>query len=788
MRRIIAICIALAAVTAAVYWPVFGNDFVCYDDPSYVTENQHVLKGLNWDDAQWAFETDHAGNWHPLTWLSHMLDVTVFETKPAGHHFTNLLFHTLNLLLLFLLLNKMTGAVWRSAAVAALFALHPLHVESVAWVAERKDVLSTFFMLLSLLAYTGYARKTQAATSSWLTQVYYFLTALFFMCGLMSKPMLVTLPCVLLLLDFWPLQRVQLAALGDQSATVKKVILEKLPLFVLSGLSCVVTFFFQRGAGAVNSLETMPIELRISNALISYVRYLGKMFWPGGLSVFYPLPKEWPLGLTLGAAVILIGITALVVWRIKQEPYLVVGWLWYLGTLVPVVGLVQVGQQSIADRYTYIPLIGIFIMIVWALAQVPLRWPAARPWLAAGSAAVLVACAIGTWRQLALWRDSRTLFEHALAVTTDNAVAHNNLGVLLLNDGNIKDAEPHFVEAIRIHPAFSDALANLGLCRAHQGRDDEAIDLFERSLKDRQIPVAHYNLANLLMKQNKLTEAEEHYKAAVSLKPDLGDAWNNLGVLHGKEGRTEEAAKDYAMALKFKPDNANAHLTLGATLAKENRFDEAIAEFKIALRADTNNPDAYFNLASALQAKGNFAAAAAGFAEVCRLKPDDLEAHKALGFNLLYQGKLAEAVPQFEQVLRTAPDAGANYYLGLAYDGQGQAQPALAHYREAVRLNPSSPIYLNDLAWLLATSSDDTVRNGTEAIRVAQEAIRVSGGKEARFWGTLDAAYAEAGRFDDAISTATKVREMAIAAHQSKLADAADQRLALYQNHQPCRR
>lgn len=784
MLRLIAICFALAVVTIAAYWPVLQNGFVNYDDPSYVTENAHVVGGLRSEEMLWAFQTCHAGNWHPLTWLSHMLDVTLFGLKPAGHHLSNLLFHIANSVLLFVVLQRMTGATCRSGVVATLFALHPLHVESVAWIAERKDVLSTFFFLLTLFAYTNYAHKIEASPRSFRVWIHYFCAVLFFACGLMSKPMLVSLPFVLLLVDFWPLQRLPYGIKQTRGAAIKKLILEKLPFFALSAVSCGVTFFVQRSAGAVNSFETVSPELRVANALISYIRYLGKIFWPEGLAVIYPFPRSWPIEMSAGAAMILLAISAVVLRHLRRAPYLAVGWFWYLGTLLPVIGLVQVGGQALADRYTYIPSIGFFVMIVWTLSEVPEWWSATRPWLTAGALIVFAGCAVAARHQLAFWRNSRVLFEHALAVTEQNAIAENNLGVILTD---FVIAEPHFEKAVRIHPGYPEALANLAMCRENKGEVEAAINLFQRSLQSRPNPTAYYGLANIYSKQERFEIAEENYRAALKLKPDFSEAWFNLGILHQKQKKIGEANQDYITALRFKPDRAEAHLAFGASLAGQKKFDEAIVEFNTALQLEPDNGDAHFNLGFALQSKGDLPGATKQFAEACQLRPDDFEARKALGFALLCQGKMAEAVPQFELVLRTRPDASAHYYLALALDSQGLMEAALTNYQEAVRLASGTAQYLNDLAWLRATSVNDAVRNGAEAVRLGEEANRISGGKEPRFLGTLDAAYAETGRFDEAIATAIKARELALAARQPEIAQAAEQRLALYRSHKPWR-
>jgi tetratricopeptide (TPR) repeat protein len=794
-RRTLLICALLGAVTLAMYWPVFHHDFVKYDDPDYVTENPHVLRGLTWANVSWAFRTGLAGSWHPLTWLSHLVDVQLFGLNAGWHHLTNLLFHAANAVLLFLVLQRMTGTAWRSAVVAALFALHPLHVESVAWVAERKDVLSAFFFILTLGAYVRYAEKvssvecrvTEREPGTRKRGVYYALALVFFALGLMSKPMLVTLPFVLLLLDYWPLRRLELSTLNSRLSTLRRLVLEKLPFLALSLTVSILTLVFQQKAGAMNSLEASPLEFRISNALISYVRYAAKMLWPAKLAVFYPAPAQWPVEWVMGAAVLLAGLTVGSVWLAQRAPYIPFGWFWYLGTLVPVVGLIQVGQQAMADRYSYIPLIGLFVAVVWMVSEIPTRRPAFKNWVEALAAAAVMACAVLTWRQVSYWKNNTSLFRHALEATCDNAVAQNNLGVGLLTAGNVTEAEPHFAEAVRIHRNYLEALVNLALCRDQQGHLGEAADLYERALSIRSSVSAHYNLANLRAKQDKPVEAEAHFRAALELNPEFVGAWYNLGILKAKQGQSEQAAQCYAQALKLKPNYTEVHLTLGALLAGQHKFDEAIAQFKAALSTSPTNSDAHFNLAAAWEAKGDPGAAAAEYAEACRLRPEDLEAREKLGLALLGQGRATEALPHLEQVARARPSAPAHYHLALALDGLREGAAAAAHYREAVRLDPNATAYLNDLAWLLATDPRAEVRNGAEAVRLAEEACRLSGGKEARFWGTLDAAYAEAGRFDDAVATATKARDLALAAGNSEIAQLAEGRLALYRTRKPYR-
>jgi tetratricopeptide (TPR) repeat protein len=821
--------VLLGATTFAAYWPIWQCGFVNFDDQEYVTQNPHLAQGLNAKSIAWAFSASYAGNWHPLTWLSHALDVQLFALQPLGHHLTSLLLHLVNSLLLFGVLNLLTGAFWRSGLAAALFAVHPIHVESVAWISERKDVLSTLFFLLTIWAYTAYAGKTGkevkysgnrkfsveetmrelassplpsppreekgiSPLSTLPASICYLLALVFFALGLMSKPMLVTLPAVLLLLDYWPLGRLSLTP-GRTDSTLKsmvwngfgKLLLEKLPFLSLSAASCFITFNVQNAAGATASLEVLPLEFRIGNALVSYVRYIAKTVFPAHLAVFYPPPKEWPLEWQLGAILVLSGITAAVLWSMNRSPYLVTGWLWYLGMLVPVIGIIQVGQQAMADRYSYIPLIGLFIMISWGGADLVVRWPIMKgPAVASAVVALLLCCGL-TWNQVGFWRSSTRLWERALAVTTGNVVAHNNLGVVLLDAGDLARADEHFAEAARIKPNTSEALVNLGFREAQKGDVAQAKELFERVIRVQPTAQAHYDLGLLLSQQNDLEQAESHYQAALKMRPEFAEAWFNLGVLRARQGRTAEAARCYEQALNIRPNHVDSHLNLGAELAGLKNWDAAIPHFRTAIQLNPTNADAHFDLAEALQATSNNAGAAIEFARVCELRPRDSDARMNLALIELSQGRATEALKQLQEIVKIGPDARAQYYLALTLDGLGRPADALAHYKEALRLEPANPIYLNDLAWLLATSSDDSVRNGSEAVRLIEQAFKLSGGKEARYWGTLDAAYAEVGRFSEAEATASRTKEMAQAAGQDDIARAAEIRLQLYREHKPYR-
>lgn len=570
MRREFFICLVLIAATLSVYWQVGNYEFLNYDDNVYVTDNPHVQRGFTPETFIWAFSTTRAANWHPLTWLSHMLDCRLYGLDPGGHHLTNLLLHLANTLLLFLVLRRMTGVPWQSGFVAALFAFHPLHVESVAWVAERKDVLAALFWMLTTLAYIRYVERPGIYR--------YLLVILTFSLGLMAKPMLVTLPFVLLLLDYWPLGRFQLRPLygsidpqvrnSQDSSTAKfpkfNVIWEKTPLFVLSVVSSIVTVFAQKQLGAISTLEAISLEWRLANSLVSYVTYIEKTVWPQSLAVFYPHPgSSLPIWQGVGAGLLLVAVSVLVMRGARRYPYVLVGWLWYLGTLVPVIGLVQVGEQAMADRYTYLPLIGLFIIIVWGVADIVKGWKHRRMAVAISAGVMLSSLMICNWLQVKNWRDSVSLFEHTLNVTSNNYVAHYTLGNALALQGNHQEAVDHYNEALRIKPNYAEA---------------------------------HHNLGNALTLQGSLTEAVAHYSEALRIKPDYAEAHRNLGVNLDRQGEHEEAIKHYAEALRISPNDAQSHNNLGVALAEQGRLGEAITHFSEAVRIKPDFTEAKRNL------------------------------------------------------------------------------------------------------------------------------------------------------------------------------------------------
>jgi len=545
IRHDAVICSLLALLAFAVFWGVLGNGFILYDDPQYVTENYRVSSGLSLENLAWAFTSGHAANWHPVTWLSHQLDAQLFGLEPRGHHLVSLLVHCTNTALLFLTLFRLTGARWRSVLVAALFAVHPLHVESVAWVAERKDLLSAFFGLAALFAYLQYVNRRGVAR--------YLLLVLLFALSLMSKPMLVTLPLVLLLLDWWPLGRLS-GAKGAAVEPLPRLVLEKLPLLALSLLSSWVTVLVQSGE-ALNTLEATPLSLRISNALLAYLRYLGKLVWPADLAVLYPLPKEIPLFLAAGCAALLLLASWQAVWLRHRFPYLVVGWFWFLGTLVPVIGLVQVGLQSMADRYCYLPMVGILIVAVWGTFDLVERRPALRLPLSAAAGLLVLGYGAVSWDYQHSWQDSTTLFSRTLAATGDNYYGHYLLGNALSQEQRYPEALEQLALSRQLAPRFADAYINTGIIHARLGNQAEAIRNFSSALELKpESGEVQYNLALCLQKQGRVAEAVTHYLEAVRLKPASAEAQANLGIALMSLGRFDEALKHLSESLRLRPD------------------------------------------------------------------------------------------------------------------------------------------------------------------------------------------------------------------------------------------
>jgi len=602
----ILICLLLVLATSAVYWQVREFSFVNYDDDSYVTDNPHVRDGLTFENVAWAFTTGHASNWLPMTWLSHMLDCQLYGLDPAGHHLTSVVLHILNSFLLFGAFRTMTGHVWQSGFAAALFALHPLHVESVAWVAERKDVLSTVFWMLTIWSYADYVASKVASKA----RRAYLLTLALFALGLMAKPMLVTLPFVLLLLDLWPLRRMSTSRRTGGADGLRKgssllsLILEKWPFLILAAASSTATFVVQHTGGAVRSLEEWPLDVRIGNALVSYAAYLGKALVPRDLAVFYPHHGAPPVAHVALACVLLVAVSLVVIRVWKKHPYLAVGWFWYVGTLVPVIGLVQVGAQAMADRYTYVPLIGVFIMVGWGVPAVTQGWRFRRTGLATAALVVLPFLMVGAHRQVRHWENSITLFEHALEATANNYIAHNNLGMALAEEGRHDEAMRQYLLASEVNPNFAKAHFNLGAASYEKGRAAEAVVHYLRALHlDPEWQEAHYNVGIALASVGQLDEAVHHYGEALRIDPRDARSLNNLANVLVKQGKMDEAIRRYSEALQADPDDAAAHNNLGATLASQRRFGEAILHFRRALELEPGDVHASANLERAMAEK-----------------------------------------------------------------------------------------------------------------------------------------------------------------------------------------
>jgi len=588
--RALWVSLALIAVSVFIYAPVRNHAFLAWDDTEYVSNNRHVMAGPTWNGIRWAFTTGHMANWHPLTWLSHMLDARLFGSDAGLHHCTNALFHILNALLLFALLQEMTGSLGRSAFVAALFAAHPLHVESVAWLSERKDVLSTFLALLALLAYVGYTRRP--------TWKRYLMVAVFFALGLMSKPMLVTLPFAMMLLDYWPLRRVTLeaGAAGKPLRAMARLTYEKLPLFALVLVSCIVTFIAQQRAGAVGGLDKIPLGLRASNALVSYAAYIGKTLWPAHLAALYPI-FALAKAQVVGSGLMLAAISAGAILGARRWPYLPVGWLWYLGTLLPVIGLVQVGSQSMADRYTYIPSIGLFVIASWGAWDLLTRLPYRKTLVPAAAAIIIAACAITARAQVHHWKDSTTLWTHALTVNNRNDIAHNLLGEEFAKKGKLQEAIAQYTEALQINGNNAEANNNIGLALAETGKTAEALAHYQKALSLKPAFVdAHYNLAITLTNLGKIKEAIAEYSEALRLNREFVNAYVNLGVVMAQQGKPDEALRYFQEALRLQPNNASAHNNLGILLETQGKMQEAEAHFSEALRIEPTFEAARRNL------------------------------------------------------------------------------------------------------------------------------------------------------------------------------------------------
>jgi tetratricopeptide (TPR) repeat protein len=738
------VALVLATATVATFQGVRECGFILLDDPDYVTENPVTQQGLTWRTVVWAFTHTHASNWHPLSWLSHALDCQLFGLAPSGHHLTSLWFHTLNALLLFYFLRRTTGSLWRSALVSALFALHPLRVESVAWIAERKDVLSGCFFFLTLIAYQRYVRlKSERAGSPILA---YSLALFAFALGLMSKPMLVTVPFLLLLLDWWPLHRITWPLRGPWRAQVVPLLVEKVPFLLLTIASCWATLKAQRGA--MLTVEAVPLIARLGNAAKAATAYLGDSFWPQALAVLYPYPPDMPGSDAVLATLLLAAICTVAILGLGRLPFLATGFFWYLGMLVPVIGIVQVGQQCRADRYTYLPTIGIGLLVVWTVARLLENRPIMLRSVSVASVVALVALGTTTTVQVKLWRDSLTLFMHTVKVTQNNYSVLAWLGSLQLRAGNVSDAKNSLEQALGLSPNHPMANYYRGLACQFDDRWAEAIPYLQRAAGDPHLDgPRHCRLGLSFMATGQLDEAARELEQALALMPMAVDTRMGLAALARKQGRLADAERSYRGIITNFPTFAVAHRELGDLLQQANRPIDAEAAYHKAVELEPLNPAHYYALAAHLGRENRPAEAAGQMQALLSRKPGDIQAYIELG-----------------------------QWLGNA----GRPSEAKTAYLKAIELAPQSVAALNNLAWLLATHPDDRIRDGTLAVQLAQEACKLTGWELPLAMGTLAAAYAETGRFDDAQTMAGKAKEKALALSLDDLASRNEELRGLY--------
>ncbi len=659
ISHLLVIYLSLALVVFIAFEQVRRNEFVNYDDQVYVTQNKHVLSGLSGENIRWAFTSGYASNWHPLTWLSHIVDCELFGPNPYRHHLTNLFFHIASTLVLFTVLRKMSGKVFFSGFVAAAFGLHPMHVESVAWIAERKDVLSGFFWMLTMWAYVYYVEQPKFAK--------YALMFFLFVLGLMAKPMVVTLPFVLLLLDYWPLRR-----FGREK--VFYLVIEKIPLFLLSVISSWITFVVQSESGTVRAIEALSVTARIANASIAYVQYIEKMIWPSRLAVFYPHAGEkvaiWQAVI---AGALLLSITIFVIRYARKYGYLLTGWLWYLGTLVPVIGLVQVGDQALADRYSYIPFTGLFIIIGSGLNDILSKWRYRRIILGALVTIALSASLICTRFQVLYWRNSVRLCEHAIDVTEDNFSVYSGLGDALKSQGRLDEAIGSYYKALEGRAKDERIHNNLANALREQGRLGEAVGHYYKALQSKpDYAVAHNNLGEVLKIQGEVDEAIQQFNLAKHFDPDYAEAYGNLGDCFFKTGKIDDAIECYSKAVELEPDNPSSHCNLGNVLAISGRLTDAVERYKMSLEIRPNDAKTLSNLGNALLGLERLEEAEAKYIESLKIGVDNAVTHLNLGICLQKQGRFDEAEREYNIVLSIDPQ----------YEAARRALDGLGKYRQ----------------------------------------------------------------------------------------------------------
>jgi tetratricopeptide (TPR) repeat protein len=667
----------------ALYWQVTTYDYINFDDPEYVANNVVVKQGISKETIAWAFKTTKTANWHPLTWISYLLDVHFFGSAPGVHHLINVLLHAINAALLFIVFRRMTAGTWPSAIVAALFAIHPLHVESVVWISERKDVLSTLFWILTMWCYTGYTSHKDIKR--------YLAALIFFSLGLMAKPMLVTLPCILLLLDYWPLDRLRLfREKADRNkislSSIFPLIREKIPFFVITTASSIVTFLVQKSEGAVKSLDLMPLNLRLANALNSYISYLKNMIWPYPLAFFYPYPAYYPWWQTIGSLLLLIAMFYLAFRNMKRHPYILVGWLWYVGSLFPVIGIIQVGSQAMADRYTYVPAIGIFVIFVWGINELLQHWRIHKAGIVTAILLLFAALATGTWVQTTHWKDSITLFKHAIAVTTDNYLAHSNLASTYAQNRQFDKAIGHYTEALRVKPDDAMAHNNLGLALVHKGRYADAIEHYGEALRlNPRYPEAHNNFGIALAQQGSLNQALKHYRKAIQLRPHYAEAHYNLATVLIKEGRMDQAIFHYAEAVGSDPYFESAVINLALALSQQGRVDEAVLTLENGLKRFPTSADLNNHLGMLHHVSGNLDTAVIFYRKAISLQSDHGEALNNLAEAFVRKKEYEQALTISKKLVDLYPDRPETYYnVACVYARQRQIEESIEWLRKAI--------------------------------------------------------------------------------------------------------
>ncbi len=681
--RVAAVCLVLAAITFAVFGQTLTHEFVNFDDDDYVYDNPIVARGLTFKGLAWVFTHADCYLYHPLTMLSLMGDYQLHGLHAGGYHFTNVLLHTASAILLFLVLRQMTGALWRSAFVAAVFAIHPLRVESVAWVAERKDVLSAFFFMLTLGAYARYVGNPKSPAR-------YLMVATAFVPALVSKPSVVTLPFVLLLLDYWPLRRF------EQPRKLSRLILEKIPLLALAiGASAMTEIIVLAAGKSITPVAPISMPSRLGNALVSYAVYLRQMVWPEGLAVPYPYPHNglppWEVAL---AGTLLAGLSAVAWGERRTRPWLLTGWLWYLGMLTPMLGIVQAGSFAHADRCTYLPQIGIYLGVTWLAAEWGAKWHAGRVVIGGFMTAVIAMLMVCAWKQTAYWKNSETLWTHTLACTADNDVAHLNLGADLVKKGRVDEGITHYQKALEINPRSAEAHFNLGNSLRKKGSVDEATAQYQMALQiEPNHAQAHNNLGIVLALQGRMDEAITHYEKALHIQPDFVEAHYNLGVSLRKQGRLDEAIAHYQKALQIQPDYAECHYNLGNVFDQQGRLDEAITHYEKALHINPGYGLAHNNLGNVLLKRGNFGEAITHFQKALQLEPADSSLQSNLAWLLaaspeasLRNGNKAVELAQRANALTAGNNLRVLHTLAAALAEAGRFSEAVETAQRALRL------------------------------------------------------------------------------------------------------